>query len=166
MTHRTSKKAITRQGKWKAIFIEKLARLGNVRVAARIAGVDRETAYQHRRKDEAFAKAWQIALQDAADVLEAEAWRRAVKGVARPTTIAGERELVREYSDTLLIFLLKGNKPKKFREHLRHEVTGKDGGAIETFTKIEVAELERSAREFDTFARQRMGAQVLPPNGN
>lgn len=41
---------------------------------------------------------------------------------------------VREYSDTLAIFLLKAHKPEKYRE--RHEHTGPNGGPIQ-FEKIE-----------------------------
>jgi hypothetical protein len=47
----------------------------------------------------------------------------------------------------------------------KHEVTGKNGGPIESTTKI-VAERDKTAAEFEDFTRRRMGAQVLPPNGN
>jgi hypothetical protein len=40
-------------------------------------------------------------------------------------TVAGKRELVREYSDTLLIFLLKGLRPAKYRE--RYDVAVEAG---------------------------------------
>ncbi|MBX6773030.1 MAG: hypothetical protein IRY83_14975 [Chloroflexi bacterium] len=57
------------------------------------------------------------------DALEAEAWRRAVDGVERPVYQNGQRVgAVREYSDTLLIFLLKGGRPQKYRE--RYELSG------------------------------------------
>jgi hypothetical protein len=40
---------------------------------------------------------------------------------------------VREYSDTLLIFLLKGMRPQKYRDQARVEHTAPDGGGITGF---------------------------------
>jgi hypothetical protein len=54
--------------------------------------------------------------------------RRAYEGVERPVTVAGKRELVREYSDTLLIFLLKGLRPAKYRE--RYDVVVEAGDSL------------------------------------
>jgi hypothetical protein len=147
-TKRTDKKgrtAITRTGAWKSVFLDALAKLGNVTSAMNAAKVDRPTVYRHRKIDQSFAAKWRSALREAGDVLEAEAWRRAVDGVTEPVAIAGQREEVQKYSDTLLIFLLKGNKPKKFRENLRHEVTGANGGAIkiEDLSKLPVEDLEK-----------------------
>lgn len=99
-------------------------------------------------------------MEEAADVLEAEAWRRAVKGVDKPMTVATMREVVKEYSDTLLIFLLKGSKPTKFRdnsfvEHQGHvEVNHKTTIDHDAFTK-----------DFADFAR-RHGMGNTPANGN
>jgi hypothetical protein len=42
-------------------------------------------------------------------------------------TVAGKRELVTEFSDTLLIFLLKGARLHKYRDNLRQELAGADG---------------------------------------
>jgi len=73
-----------------------------------------------------FAEAW----ENGAEVMEAEAFRRAVTGVNKPVYQMGfEVGVVREYSDTLLIFLLKGRKPDVYRE--RTELTGRGGGPIE-----------------------------------
>ncbi len=63
--------------------------------------------------------AWTI-KEDAADTLEAEAYRRAVEGVEKPTGwyrgVAGG--VVREYSDSLLMFLLKGIRPDKYKDRV------------------------------------------------
>lgn len=100
-------------------------------VACKVAGVPRRTAYDRRESDEQFAAAWDEALEAAADVLEAEAVRRAVQGVEKPVYQGGEMVgTVQEYSDTLLIFLLKGNRPEKFRERHTVEHTGKGGGPV------------------------------------
>jgi hypothetical protein len=50
---------------------------------------------------------------------------------------------VQKYSDTLLIFLMKGVRPEKYRERFGHEITGKDGGPIET---AELSSEERKER--------------------
>ena len=51
----------------------------------------------------------------AADILEDEVDRRAVEGVEKPVGWHKGKPggYVREYSDTLLIFLLKGDRPEK-----------------------------------------------------
>lgn len=91
--------------------------------------------YEQRRADELFAAAWDDALDQASDLLEKEARRRAHDGWDEPVfgslgnnQGSGEIGTVRKYSDTLLIFLLKGARPEKYRD--RHEVTGKDGAPL------------------------------------
>ena len=61
-----------------------------------------------------------VAQECAADVLEAEACRRAVEGVEKPVGwYKGEPGgYVREYSDILTIFLLKGLRPEKYRDRV------------------------------------------------
>jgi hypothetical protein len=56
----------------------------------------------------------------ACDILEAEAHRRAVEGVEKPVGWYKGRPggYVREYSDVLLIFLLKGLRPEKYKDRL------------------------------------------------
>jgi hypothetical protein len=119
--------AITRTGQWRQKFLTALAAGGNVSYAADAAGIDRNTAYAARKKDSQFAEAWTDAIDRAADVLEEEARRRAVEGLPRFKFHQGEPIInpetklpyvEREYSDTLLIFLLKGARPHKFRENI------------------------------------------------
>lgn len=152
-TTRTDKKsrvAITRTGAWKPIFIENLSRIGNVTCAMNAAKVDRPTVYHHRKTDSKFAAKWRAALKQAADVMEEEARRRAIDGVEKPISIGGKREVIREFSDTLLIFLLKGNKPEKFRDNVRQEITGKNGGSLKILTAN--ADLDRlSVDELRTY---------------
>lgn len=114
------KKAITRLGDWQATFLATLADCGNVSGSIKAAGVGMSTAYRHRRTDPKFARSWRRSLRMAADALEAEARRRAVDGVKRPVYQGGKKVgEVREYSDTLLIFLLKAARPIKFRENIK-----------------------------------------------
>ena len=70
--------------------------------------------YAHRTTEAEFADAWDDAYDAGNDRLEDEAHRRAVDGVERPVTYRGEVVgSVREYSDVLLMFLLRGRRPDR-----------------------------------------------------
>ena len=114
-------------GAWRAKFLAELAKTSNVSAACKAAGVSRSTAYEARDGDEAFASSWDDAIDEATDALEAEARRRAIEGVDRPVFYqGGECGHVREFSDALLMFLLKAHRPKKFRENVQveHQLPG------------------------------------------
>jgi len=113
-TKSTPKKKATRKNAtqtaldthWHARFLEILGATCNVTLAAKGAGIDRLTAYNHYNRLPDFAAQWDDAKEAAVELLEAEAWQRA-----------------RKVSDTLIIFLLKAHKPAKYRE--RYEVESK-----------------------------------------
>lgn len=108
-----------------ARFLASLARYGIVSKACKAAGINRDTAYAWKHTDKAFALAWDRALEDAVEVLEAEAWRRAVRGTKKPVFQGGQHVGdIREYSDSLMQFLLRGAAPKKYRDHQQIEHTG------------------------------------------
>jgi hypothetical protein len=88
-----------------------------------------------------------MAIDDAADILEFEARRRAVKGVDVPVIYKGRLSqtyvdadgrmvspytpgaklvplTVKRYSDRLLMFLLRGARPEKYGTHSRVEHAG------------------------------------------
>ena len=103
--------------KWKQIFIEELARSGNVLLSSRKAGVSRTAVYNARKEDPAFADQWDDAIDEAVDLLEAVARGRAVNGTEKPVYRGGVQVgTIREYSDTLLMFLLKAHRPERFRD--------------------------------------------------
>lgn len=85
MTFRT-----TRTPKKKQAFIEALAKCGNVREACIVSGVPRQTVYGWQKSDAEFAQAWADALDEAADRMEREAFRRAVEGLNEPLTHNGQ----------------------------------------------------------------------------
>lgn len=120
MTAMTLKKGRTPPEDWQARFLVSLAGYGNVSAAARAARASRNFVYEQRHADEAFATAWDEALQLGTAGLEDEARRRAFEGVRKPVHQGGKLVgYVRDYSDTLLIFLLKAHDPK-FRETTRN----------------------------------------------
>ena len=114
---------ITAHGLKKKAFLAAFRATGNVRLACEAAEVGRSTHYRWLA-DAAYEEAFELAKEDAADILEAEATRRAVEGVEEPTGwykgVPGG--YIRKYSDTLLIFLLKGLRPEVYRD--RMEVRG------------------------------------------
>jgi hemerythrin superfamily protein len=84
---------------WFPVFLATLRNTANVRASCQAAKIDRRTAYRNREENADFRAAWDEAIEDACDQLEASAWLRA-KGS----------------SDTLMIFLLKAHRPAKYRE--------------------------------------------------
>jgi hypothetical protein len=122
----------------KRAFLVAYCQTGTVTHAAVAARVSRRTHVNWMKNDPAYALAFADAREHAGDLLEREAMRRGVEGVRRfkfspggkpyrhPET--GEPYSELEYSDTLLIFLLKGIRPEKYRE--RYEHTGPNGGPI------------------------------------
>ena len=100
---------------WHDAFLADLAENCNVANAARMAGVDRSTVYRHRDENAEFATAWDDAVEAGIQALELAARKRAMS-----------------VSDTLAIFLLKSHRPDTYRENKRTELTGANGGPVET----------------------------------
>lgn len=116
----------------KKAFLAAFAECGNITRAAEIVDMDRRLHYGWLESDPAYPAAFAGAAEHAADRLEQEARRRAVEGTEKPVFYKGEMcGLIQEYSDTLLIFLLKGARPEKYKERISAEHTGKGGGPIE-----------------------------------
>lgn len=93
-----------------------------VTAAANRAGVHRTTVYVWRGADKEFAAAWDDAYEQGSDHLEDEARRRAVDGVTKPLMYKGKKcGSIQEYSDTLMITLLKARRPERFRDNAKVE---------------------------------------------
>lgn len=99
-------------------FLQKLKSFnGNVSQAARSIKIGRSAIYEHKKDDADFSKAWDEIIDGLVDDAEKELYRRAVKGVRKPVFYKGEEvAAIKEYSDTLLMFFLKGKKPQTYRE--------------------------------------------------
>ena len=127
-------------------FLEQFVTMGNVAGCCRATGVGRRTVYHWLKDDAAFRERFADVENDACDALEQEARRRALIGVNKPVfgTLPVQRDAdgkviggggtgqvgtMPEYSDTLLIFLLKAKRPEIYRERFEH--TGKGGGPIQ-----------------------------------
>ncbi len=123
MKEKKTPSALARQmntQKKRASFLSAFSKLGNITAACAAAGIGRRTHYAWL-EDAEYRKAVAEAEEQATEVLEREAWRRAVDGVEKPVHYRGERiDTVREFSDVLLIFLLKARRPEKYRERFEH----------------------------------------------
>lgn len=87
---------------WMPAFLLALRNSANVRASCQAAGISRKEAYKQRGKSARFREAWDEAIEDALDVLEAEAWRRA-----------------RASSDYLLWRMLASLRREKFGDAVR-----------------------------------------------
>ena len=91
----------------KAAFLAAYARCGNVTEAAAAGGVTQQAHQRWLTDDEHYGRSFAAAGHEARDALEAEARRRALRGVEEDVyhqgRVVGTR---RVYSDTLLVFLL------------------------------------------------------------
>lgn len=140
----------------KRAFLAALAECGNITHAAESAKIRRQTVYEWKDADPAFAAAMEVAQETAGDRLEQEARRRAVTGTLKPVFYKGDEcGYIREYSDTLLIALLNANKPEKFKFRSSHELTGKGGGPIEVrdYANLNDSELDQLIQEAETIIR-------------
>jgi hypothetical protein len=118
----------------KRAFLLAYAECLNSGQASKHAGCHPRVNYYWRKTDPAFAEAFEEARQMGIVALEEEAVRRAQLGVQRGIYYKDE-QIAEEtiYSDTLLIFLLKGNMPERYKERFEH--THK--GSIELLKKLE-----------------------------
>lgn len=97
----------TRSDAWTDTFIASYKKCGIVTVAAEAAGISRQTADAHRRKDREFREAWDSAHQDAIDVLR----RRAVD-----LTDPSNPDYNARVASGMLQYLLKSDWTKGVRE--------------------------------------------------
>ena len=126
-----------------AAFLAAYVKTASLTKAAKAAKIERAMHYRWLAADEAYAIAFAAAQKQAAQVLEDEATRRAHEGVLEPVIYHGELcyPLVRNpktgelegsktplmkrtYSDQVLMFLLRGFNPDKYRDSSKVEVTG------------------------------------------
>lgn len=96
-------------------FVRWVAQYGNKTKACEAVGISYPTFKSHYDKDMKFRDMVDAAYEEYADVLEAEAHRRAVEGVDEPIYQMGQ--LVghkKSYSDSLLKMKLTAARPEKY----------------------------------------------------
>jgi hypothetical protein len=104
-------------------FFDTLAMYGSVAKACDVAGVRAVEMYRMKKRYKEFSDMWDEAAEAGAFAMEDEARRRAYTGVETP--VYQGKELVghkKVYSDLLMIFLLKGKFPDKYRDRWEGKV--------------------------------------------
>lgn len=102
---------------WVATFLAEVMAGLTTSHASLVAGVSHTAVYARARRDPWFARAWREATTVSVEALEREAERRAYHGVEEPVFYRGEQcGAVRRYSDSLLMFLLRGRRPEVYRD--------------------------------------------------
>ena len=102
----------------RADFLIALESTGNVSRASKAVGMSRQGTYNQKEKDSKFAALWEEALANYIDGLEAEVDRRAFEGNDKPVWHRGEKVgSIKEYSDLLAMFRLKGLRPGMYRDN-------------------------------------------------
>lgn len=111
-------------------FLQVLSKTANIRAACKAAGIDRRMVYYWQEHDTEFSMRFNIANQEANDLLLAAAWERGVKGTEKPVVSMGKQVFVTKtvkgkkieqplmeqvYSDNLLALLMKARMPE-FRD--------------------------------------------------
>ncbi|MEQ8847564.1 hypothetical protein [Botrimarina sp.] len=146
-------------------FLAAFALAGSVRRAEKAARASRRSHSRWMATDPDYAEAFEQTRRVASDMLEEEARRRAVEGWEEPIFQNGKQVGVkRRYSDTLLIFLLKGNNPAKFGD--RVEQTHRGNSPVALF------ELPKNGREIDVqlvddwYGPQRRPAEIDAESGD
>ena len=140
----------------KRAYLKSLEQSGAITISADAVGINRTTPQAWRATDPDFAIAEQTALNSFADRLEEEAVRRAIEGVRKKKFTAkgdpvfdpetGDQYVEREFSDTLLIFMLKGARPDKYKDRLDVRVSKEEAEIDARFTKL-VETLTARAKE-------------------
>lgn len=144
---------------WPDVFLAEYAKAGIVTTAARKARVTRANVYARRESHPEFAQAMDAAREEATDLLEAEALRRAAKGTLKPVFYKGQQcGSIREYSDALMALLLKANRPEKYKERTEQQLSG--SVTVKTMSLDDADEDELKRRLADA------AAALLPPGSD
>jgi hypothetical protein len=145
---------------WAKAFLAELSNRGVVTLSCKAAGIGHQTAYDYREQSPEFAALWDEAINKAADRMEAEAIRRGRDGVRKPVYQGGECVgYVQEYSDTLLIFMLKAVRPERFRE--RTEMIHKGTLNVSANSKADDDRQKRIDQLLDKRGRNETGAPAI-----
>lgn len=110
--------------KRQAIFLAAYAECGTIRTATAMSGVARSMHWEWLANSPGYAEKFEAAKAESVEMLEDEARRRAHDGIRKrkfhPRSKRAYDEI--EYSDVLLIVLLKANAPEKYRERFDSQV--------------------------------------------
>jgi len=120
-----------RGGEWTEKFLEILRQGWSVSKAAKGAGINLKTVWGRRKGDPEFAAAYDMALEEGADVCEDVAFERGIHGG----------------SDKMLEMILKARRPEKYTD--KHKV------------EMSRAPLEEAQAEFERLMNQVLSEDAI-----
>ena len=124
-----------RFGQWSKLFLAELAAQSNVTAAARKAGVPTSTAYDARRSNAEFNRAWQRALCEGYDNLEMELLHRLRSGEVKPAT--GAKRGTRAFDNATAFRLLGAHRDSAARQRAIRDDEDADTIILQINAKIE-----------------------------
>lgn len=133
-------------------FLDAYEVYGTVLKACEVAKVPRSEHYRWL-KNPRYAERFRAAEEHAVQALETEARRRAMVGNDKPVFYRGQPVAqVREFSDALMIFLLKAKRPDVYRDRVVSERAGTPGVSTQNpdaglLTRVSRETLERVLEE-------------------
>ncbi len=141
-----------------ADFLAALQEYASVSRACKRVKVSRTNVYYWLKHDPAFKVGFDEAAEVASFALEDEAIRRAYEGTNKPVYQKGELVgYIREYSDTLMIVLLKARMPEKYKDKSAMELGGMGGkpitvSALDGLTFEQLMKL-KYGKDYDQYAQ-------------
>lgn len=169
----------------RARVIEEFRKCGRVDLACDRAGVSRASHYEWLQKHEDYRAMFEAAREPVADMLEAEAVRRAYEGTLKPVFSQGKRALdfvldehgqpkldkngkpiavpasIREYSNDVLMFLLEGRRSEVFGRKVRLAHSGSVvAPGADIVTEVKRLFLE-AIQELPDETRQRISRKLM-----
>ncbi len=128
----------------RARFIEEFLKCGRLDVASEVIGCSPVTHYNWLKKYPDYRAAFEEARDQLADLLEGEIVRRGFFGVEKAVTVAGKREVVREFSDQLAMFWMKARNRAVFGD--KHDDTLKVEGELSVAAVLRNRRLKRDGQ--------------------
>jgi hypothetical protein len=112
-------------------FLAAYIRCARINQAAETARVAKQSHYNWLEESEEYRQAFRRTHAMIADLAEDACVERAIFGVEKPVLYQGEHVCLngkplfeRQYSDQLLLALLRRLKPQEYREHTAVEISG------------------------------------------
>lgn len=160
---------------WVAPFLASLRRQGVIAQAARDAGIGYGAVFALKDRDADFAAAWDDALEESYDTLEAEALHRALHGTPEPVVYQGQLTPVWERDGAGKVVLDDEGNAVQARNHdgsLQYLTINKKSDALLMFTlkgrrkktyaeRTEVTGANGGPVQMDDTARSARIAQIM-----
>lgn len=146
--------------RWSRLFLNELAATSNVTAAARQAKITTASAYEARRAQPEFNRAWQRALCEGYDHLEMELLRRLRDGEIKPAS--GAKRGVRTFDNATALRLLAAHREAAQRQRAVHSNEDSEAIIQSINAKLETIRQRRLAAPETPAAEQVINVEPRP----